>query len=129
MENAALFLAIGVGALAGILIGQRGSDRILAASVLHGEQQIRELRCVLFCGRIGGFLAGLPTFVLVFLFAHHFGLDASLETVHTATLVTLGLSVAAILAVTLNLGAVLGILAGKGIAAIGRTAGPGNLPP
>lgn len=124
MNDTTLLLAIGAGSLAGILCGQQLSEQLLARIAARTARRVRDLRCVLGCGRIGSLLTALPTFFFAFLLPRHIGPDDGgwLYLLESTGLLGAGLVAAALLAASLPLGAALGALTGKGIVGIARDA-------
>lgn len=127
MIDTPLFLAIAVGSLAGMLYGQRLSERLLGRVVARSDRQRRELRCMFCCGRLGGLLTALPTFVLAFFLPQHLAvLPAGLA--HLPAVGAIGLLTAAFLTLALVVGAGLGAAAGKALASFSRDTHPANHP-
>jgi hypothetical protein len=127
MIDTPLFLAIAAGSLAGILYGQRLSERILARVAARNGRRLRELRCVFCCGRVGGLLTALPTFILAFSLPQHLAaLPAGL--LYLPGVASIGVLTAALLTAALVLGASLGAAAGKAIASFSRDSHPANHP-
>lgn len=130
MNDTTLLLAIGAGSLAGILYGQQLSEQLLARILGRTARRMREVRCVLCCGRIGSLLTALPTFFLTFLLPGRIGLAEHnwAQLLQSTGLIGIGVLTAVLLTASLPLGAALGALTGRGIAGFTRDAHPADRP-